>query len=91
MTVGVGNYSAWAKRRKVLQDAWARSRAQRATKRKHLSDFIDGAGTYANVMKQVNMKKKQIEKIDLEEQEEADANAGLAEDAELPLRFVALS
>jgi hypothetical protein len=40
-------------------------------------------------MKQVNMKKKQVEKIDLEELEDAEANSGLAEDEELPLRLEA--
>lgn len=35
------------------------------------------------------MKKKQVEKIDLEEAEEAEANSGLAEDMEVPLRLEA--
>lgn len=44
ITQSAGNFAAWSKRRQVLQDAWARNRAQRAAKRKHLQDFIDGAG-----------------------------------------------
>lgn len=51
------------------------------------SQFIDGAGTYANVMKQVNSKKKMVEKLDLEQDEENEKYAGLREDAELPLKL----
>lgn len=46
VTQSPGNFSAWAQRRQVLQDAWNRNRAQRATKKKHLTDFIETAGVY---------------------------------------------
>ena len=50
-------------------------------------EFIQGAGTYSNVMKQVNSKKKAVEKLDLEQEEEETKFAGLKEDAELPLKL----
>ena len=50
-------------------------------------EFIQGAGTYSNVMKQVNSKKKAVEKLDLEQDEEETKFAGLKEDAELPLKL----
>eukprot|EP00729_Bicosta_minor_P013745 gene13745-25752_t len=87
VTQNKGNFTTWSKRRSLDQETWRRSKEQRQAKISHLLDFIQGAGTYANVMKQVNSKKKLVEKLELEAEAEAEKYAGLAEDEELPLRL----
>jgi ATP-binding cassette subfamily F protein 3 len=90
LTQSHGNYSAWARRRKEQQVAYARESAKREEEIASLKEFAGHGFKYGGSSASVNkmlMKAKQAEKLEEEAAKEKEEFAALEEDIELPVNL----
>mmetsp|Transcript_1826 Transcript_1826/g.4755 ORF Transcript_1826/g.4755 Transcript_1826/m.4755 type:complete len:654 (+) Transcript_1826:192-2153(+) len=92
LTQSRGSYTAWAKRRAEQQKAWKHAAELRAQKRDKLKEYTSHGFKYGGSSGQINMQQKKLKemaKLDLEAENEAEELAALNEDEELPLNLEA--
>eukprot|EP00930_Biecheleria_cincta_P019325 TRINITY_DN14776_c0_g1_i2.p1 TRINITY_DN14776_c0_g1~~TRINITY_DN14776_c0_g1_i2.p1 ORF type:complete len:729 (+),score=166.40 TRINITY_DN14776_c0_g1_i2:30-2216(+) len=90
LTQTKGSYSTWAKRRAEQQKARERQLAVEEAEKEKLKDYAGHGFKYGGSSAQINMMKKmekQLEKLEVKQDEEADELAALQEDADLPLKL----
>jgi len=90
LTQTKGSYSTWAKRRQEQQKARARQLEVEAAEREKLKEYVGHGFKYGGSSAQINMQqkmKKQMEKNEAKQAEEAEELAALNEDADLPLKL----
>jgi len=88
LTQSRGSYSTWAKRRAEQQKARARQLEVEAAEREKLKEYTQHGFKYGGSSAQINMQqkmKKQLEKNEAKQAEEAEEMAALNEDVDLPL------
>jgi len=92
LTASKGSYSTWAKRRAEQQKAREHQLELEAAEREKLKEYVGHGFKYGGSSGQINMMqkmKKQLEKNDAKQEEEAEELAALNEDQDLPLTLLA--
>jgi len=92
LTQSRGNYSLWAKRRQDERDLFDKEQEKRKNEIDKLREYAGHGFKYGGSASQINkmgMKAKQADKLQEDQEEQAEANLALLEDIELPLKISA--
>jgi len=92
LTQSRGNYSLWAKRRQDERDLFDKEQEKRKNEIDKHREYAGHGFKYGGSASQINkmgMKAKQADKLQEDQEEQAEANLALLEDIELPLKISA--